>query len=103
MLFRSVLYGGQVMEQAPVEPFFATPTHPYSLGLLHALPRVDQDGAELNSIPGSPPNMTRAPKGCPFEPRCPFAQSDCKVRLSPLTEFAPGRKRACNRTVEDVT
>ena len=98
-----VLYGGQVMEQAPVEPFFASPTHPYSLGLLHALPRVDQDGAELNSIPGSPPNMTSAPKGCPFEPRCPFAQSDCKVRLSPLTEFAPGRKRACNRTVEDVT
>ena len=98
-----VLYGGQVMEQAPVEPFFATPTHPYSLGLLHALPRVDQDGAELNSIPGSPPNMTSAPKGCPFEPRCPFAQADCKVRLSPLTEFAPGRKRACNRTVEDVT
>ncbi len=102
-----VLYGGQVMEQAPVEPFFATPTHPYSRGLLHALPRidengVDQDGAELNSIPGSPPNMTRAPKGCPFQPRCTYAKDDCKVFLSPLTEFAPGRKRACNRSIKEL-
>ena len=97
-----VLYGGQVMEQAPVEPFFASPSHPYARGLLHALPRVDQDGGELSSIPGSPPNMTRAPRGCPFEPRCGYAQGDCKVRLSPLTEYEPGRKRACNRSVEEL-
>ncbi len=97
-----VLYGGQVMEQAPVEPFFASPTHPYSRGLLHALPRVDQEGAELNSIPGSPPNMTRAQKGCPFQPRCDFAKEDCKARLSPLTEFVPGRKHACNRSIEEL-
>ena len=97
-----VLYGGQVMEQAPVDPFFASPTHPYSRGLLHALPRVDQLGEELSSIPGSPPNMTRAQKGCPFEPRCDFAVASCKVRLSPLTTFAPGRKRACNRSVEEL-
>jgi oligopeptide transport system ATP-binding protein len=97
-----VLYGGQVMEQGPVEPFFATPSHPYSRGLLHALPRVDQDGGELNTIPGSPPNMTMAPKGCPFEPRCTYAFDLCKTRLSPLTEFAPGRKRACNRRVEEL-
>ena len=97
-----VLYGGQVMEQAPVDPFFATPSHPYSRGLLHALPRVDQEGEELNSIPGSPPNMTRAPKGCPFEPRCKYAVASCKEWLSPLTEFAPGRKRACNRAVEEL-
>jgi oligopeptide transport system ATP-binding protein len=97
-----VLYGGKVMEQAPVDPFFATPSHPYSRGLLHALPRVDQEGGELNSIPGSPPNMTRAPKGCPFEPRCTYAIASCKLRLDPLTEFAPGRKRACNVAVEDL-
>ena len=97
-----VLYGGQVMEQAPVEPFFATPSHPYSRGLLHAIPRVDQDGAELNSIPGSPPNMTRAPKGCPFQPRCAYAIDTCKTTLAPLTAFAPGRSRACNRPVEDI-
>ncbi len=97
-----VMYGGQVMEQAPVDPFFAAPSHPYSRGLLHALPRVDQDGEELNSIPGAPPNMTRPPKGCPFNPRCTFAIEACKTGLAPLTEFAPGRKRACNRAVEEL-
>ena len=97
-----VMYGGKVMEQAPVEPFFAAPSHPYSRGLLHALPRVDKEGGELSSIPGSPPNMTRAPKGCPFEPRCSYAQGDCKVRLAPLTEYRTGRKRACNRSVEEL-
>ena len=97
-----VMYGGQVMERAPVEPFFAAPSHPYSRGLLHALPRVDQEGGELSSIPGSPPNMTKTVKGCPFEPRCDYAQTDCVVRLSPLTEFAPGRLRACNRSVEEL-
>ncbi len=97
-----VLYGGQVMEQAPIDPFFATPSHPYSRGLLQAIPRVDEEDEELYSIPGSPPNMTRAQKGCPFQPRCAYAQDDCKVFLSPLTEFAPGRKRACNRTVEEL-
>ena len=97
-----VLYGGQVMEQAPVERFFASPSHPYSRGLLHAIPRVDHEGGELYSSPGSPPNMTRAPKGCPFQPRCDYAQDDCKVWLAPLTTFAPGRKRACNRTLEEL-
>ena len=97
-----VLYGGQVMEQAPVVPFFASPSHPYSRGLLHAIPRVDHEGGELYSIPGSPPNMTRAPKGCPFAPRCDFAGDDCRQWLSPLTEFAPQRWRACNRSLEEL-
>jgi oligopeptide transport system ATP-binding protein len=97
-----VMYGGQVMEQSPVDPFFDAPSHPYSRGLLHALPRVDQDEGELSAIPGSPPNMTRAPKGCPFAPRCAYVIEECHQRLSPLTEFAPGRKRACNRPVEEL-
>jgi oligopeptide transport system ATP-binding protein len=97
-----VMYGGQVMEQAPVDPFFASPSHPYSRGLLHAIPRVDQEGEALNSIPGSPPNMTRAQKGCPFEPRCDHAVAACQTSLAALSEFAPGRKRACNRTVEEL-
>ena len=97
-----VLYGGQVMEQSPIDPFFATPSHPYSRGLLQAIPRVDVEEEELYSIPGSPPNMTRAPKGCPFQPRCAYAGEDCKDHLDPLTEFAPGRKRACNRSLEEL-
>ena len=97
-----VLYGGTVMEKGPVEPLFAAPSHPYTRGLLAAIPRVDQDDEELNSIPGSPPNMTRAPKGCPFAPRCTHAGDDCLEYLSPLTEFAPGRWRACNRSLEEL-
>ncbi len=95
-----VLYGGRVMEQSPVDPLFYAPSHPYTRGLLRAIPRVDQHGAELDSIPGSPPNMTKAQKGCPFAPRCDFAGDDCRDHLSPLTAFAPGRKRACNRSLE---
>ena len=97
-----VLYGGQVMEQSPVDPLFANPTHPYTRGLLKAIPRVDRDDAKLATIPGSPPNMTRIQKGCPFAPRCEYEVERCSDYLSPLTEFAPGRLRACNRKVEEV-
>ena len=97
-----VMYGGQVMEQSPVDPLFAAPSHPYTRGLLRAIPRVDQLGEELASIPGTPPNMMRAPKGCPFTPRCEAAVAACTDQLNALTEFAPSRKRACNRTVEEL-
>ncbi|KAB2886666.1 MAG: ATP-binding cassette domain-containing protein [Albidovulum sp.] len=97
-----VLYGGQIMEQSPTDPLFATPAHPYTRGLLGAIPRVDQEGEELSAIPGSPPNMTRPPKGCPFAPRCAHAGEDCLDHLDPLTEFAPGRFRACNRSLEEL-
>ena len=98
-----VLYGGQVMEKSPTDPLFAAPSHPYTRGLLSAIPRVDQEGEELDAIPGSPPNMTMEPKGCPFAPRCTYAGEDCEEHLSPLTEFAPGRFRACNRSLEELS
>ena len=97
-----VLYGGTVMEKGPTDPLFATPSHPYTRGLLAAIPRVDQEEEALHSIPGSPPNMTAAPKGCPFAPRCGHAGEDCLDHLNPLSEFAPGRWRACNRSVEEL-
>lgn len=97
-----VLYGGRVMEQSPVDPLFAHPTHPYTRGLLNAIPRVDRDDAKLATIPGAPPNMTRIQKGCPFAPRCDYEIEICSEYLPPLTEFAPGRLRACNRKVEEV-
>ncbi|MCB2134757.1 MAG: ATP-binding cassette domain-containing protein, partial [Rhodobacteraceae bacterium] len=97
-----VLYGGQVMERSPVDPLFQTPAHPYTRGLLKAIPRVDQHGEVLDSIPGSPPNMTNAPKGCPFAPRCDFAAEDCLDHLALLSQFAPDRWRACNRTLEEL-
>ncbi|WP_372838839.1 oligopeptide/dipeptide ABC transporter ATP-binding protein [Phaeovulum sp.] len=97
-----VLYGGRVMEQAPVHPLFAEPSHPYTRGLLRAIPRVDHEGSVLDSIPGSPPNMTRDQQGCPFAPRCEYAGDDCEEALAPLAEFAPGRFRACNRSLEEI-
>ncbi|OOY06613.1 MULTISPECIES: oligopeptide/dipeptide ABC transporter ATP-binding protein [unclassified Thioclava] len=96
-----VMYGGQVMEQSPVDPLFANPTHPYTKGLLAALPRLDADRA-MTPIRGNPPNMTGAPKGCPFCPRCDFVEEKCADVMPPLAEFAPGRARACHRSIETI-
>ena len=96
-----VMYGGRIMERAPVDPIFADPAHPYTQGLLAAIPRVDQQGARLMAIPGSPPNMTAPPPGCPFAPRCAYVLPDCAA-MPPLLDFAPGRERACHVPVETV-
>jgi oligopeptide transport system ATP-binding protein len=96
-----VMYGGRIMERAPVMPIFADPAHPYTQGLLAAIPRLDQQGERLTAIPGNPPNMTAPPPGCPFAPRCSYVVAACDA-TSPLQTFAPGRERACHVTVETV-
>ncbi|MCF7698067.1 oligopeptide/dipeptide ABC transporter ATP-binding protein [Loktanella sp. M215] len=96
-----VMYGGRVMEQAPTDPLFATPTHPYTRGLLGAVPRVDDENAIMTAIPGNPPNMAAPPEGCPFRPRCDFAGDDCRV-MPPLVPFDGARARACHRPVAEV-
>jgi oligopeptide transport system ATP-binding protein len=97
-----VLYGGRVMEQSPVDDLFAAPSHPYTRGLLAAIPRLDQPGQSLRAIAGSPPNMTRAQIGCPFAPRCDVALANCATEIPPLIQFTPTRKRACNRNIEEM-
>ncbi|ETX16349.1 methionine ABC transporter ATP-binding protein [Roseivivax halodurans JCM 10272] len=97
----TVMYGGRIMERAPTDPLFGKPTHPYTRGLLHAVPRVDQGQETMQAIPGNPPNMARPPKGCPFRPRCAFAGKDCAV-MPPLEPAGDGRVRACHRPVEEV-
>ena len=73
-----VMYGGMIMEQAPIDDIFENPKHPYTLGLLSSIPDVTQDKSKrLVPIPGSPPDMTNPPKGCPFAPRCPYARNIC--------------------------
>ena len=64
-----VLYGGRVMEQGSAQDIFFHASHPYTVGLLGAVPRLDQEDAPLLAIPGAPPNMARLPKGCPFSER----------------------------------
>ena len=100
-----VLYGGRVMEQAPADRIFYNPTHPYTRGLLGALPRLEQgDDLPLVAIPGAPPNMSNLPAGCPFSARCELAQAHCVVQRPPLWAV-PGpalHVRACHRSTEDV-
>lgn len=73
-----VLYGGRVMEYAPVSELFKNPMHPYTAGLMTSLPHLDHDpDMPLSLIPGHPPNLQNMPAGCPFHPRCPDVQSNC--------------------------
>ena len=91
-----VLYGGLVMEEASVFDIFDHPKHPYTLGLLASIPSLEQDRSRrLKPIPGSPPDMTRPPVGCPFAPRCPYARVICGQELPPVTEISEGHKSRC--------
>ena len=96
-----VMYAGHVAERAPTEELFANPRHPYTLGLLASIPRLDDTGAnELQTIPGAPPDMLNPPVGCPFQPRCPFVIDKCKTYPPDMT-VGPKHKSACWVDVTD--
>ncbi|MCW1876593.1 ABC transporter ATP-binding protein [Erwinia sp. INIA-01] len=97
-----VMYAGRTMEYGNARDVFYHPSHPYSIGLLNAVPRLDgEEGDTLMTIPGNPPNLLRLPKGCPFQPRCPHAMEICRT-APPLTGFGEGRLRACFKPVEEL-
>jgi oligopeptide/dipeptide ABC transporter ATP-binding protein len=73
----AVMYGGKVVETGAVDDIFYATRHPYTRGLLASLPRLDSGAAKLVPIPGSPPSVVNRPSGCPFHPRCPYAQPVC--------------------------
>ena len=99
-----VMYGGQVMEVGTTESVYATPTHPYTQGLMSAVPRVDTVLDALVTIPGNPPNMMNMPTGCPFAPRCQFAIDKCLTTMPELVHSGgdSNHLRACNVAPEDL-
>lgn len=97
-----VMYGGRVMEHGTVKSIFRNPTHPYTLGLLQAIPRLDQQQEQLTVIPGNPPNMLYRPTGCPFQPRCSHALQACTDQVPPLSLRPDGGLRACHIALEEV-
>jgi peptide/nickel transport system ATP-binding protein len=90
-----VMYAGQIVEQGPVDAVFQQPLHPYAQGLLASIPRFDQPDKELQSIPGSVPNLITPPSGCRFHPRCPHAMPVCKGERPPMTVEGEGHTVAC--------
>ncbi|MCP1436661.1 oligopeptide transport system ATP-binding protein [Erwinia persicina] len=96
-----VMYAGRTMEYGKARDIFYQPTHPYSIGLLNAVPRLDAEGESLTTIPGNPPNLLRLPKGCPFQPRCPHAMEICAT-MPPLEPFGQERLRACFKPAEEL-
>lgn len=98
----AVMYLGRVIENAPVREALKRPLHPYTAALLKSLPGIAGDCERLPAIRGSVPSLTAIPQGCPFHPRCEFAQKDrCNVGVPPpLRIFQGGRQAACHRIEE---
>ncbi|MCB9453988.1 MAG: ABC transporter ATP-binding protein [Anaerolineaceae bacterium] len=95
-----VMYGGLIVERGPVKPVFADTRHPYTLGLLNSLPRLDEDSQhrKLTQIEGSPPDMRNEPVGCPFAPRCPYRLDKCWEEMPALEQAensTNGHMKAC--------
>ena len=82
----AVMYAGHIVEHAPTKALFAAPQHPYTLGLMRCIPRLDRDEERLTPIPGRPPDLVHLGAGCPFEPRCTFVMERCARERPELIE-----------------
>ena len=92
-----VMYAGRAVEVSAVGDLFRDPQHPYSRGLLHSMPRLDEATAEeLSTIPGQPPNLQALPPGCVFADRCPYVFDRCREERPSLSPCGPGRAKACH-------
>ncbi len=92
-----VMYGGSIVEEASRRDTFYHPRHPYTIGLLRSVPRLDRPRAErLEQIEGLPPDLSRLPSGCAFHTRCPFATERCRQETPLLREVGPGHRVACH-------
>ena len=89
-----VMYAGRTMEYGTAEQIFYHPSHPYSIGLMDAIPRLNSNEEHLVTIPGNPPNLLHLPQGCPFSPRCQFATEQCQTAPT-LSAFNHNQLRNC--------
>ena len=91
-----VMYAGRIVESAPVKALFDDPQHPYTIGLLGSIPRLDADRTRLATIEGTVPSVHNQPRGCGFSPRCPFSDRRCREEPPPpLSRITPDHHAAC--------
>jgi oligopeptide/dipeptide ABC transporter ATP-binding protein len=92
----NVMYAGKIVERGTARELYARPRHPYTLGLLRSVPRLDEPRrAKLQPIEGQPPDLSRLPAGCPFAPRCTFVIERCRLEMPPLDPVGPEHVSAC--------
>jgi oligopeptide/dipeptide ABC transporter ATP-binding protein len=92
----NVMYAGRIVERGTAREIYANPRHPYTLGLLRSVPRLDEPRrAKLLPIQGQPPDLSRLPPGCAFQPRCQYALERCRVEAPPLEAVSPAHVSAC--------
>jgi oligopeptide/dipeptide ABC transporter ATP-binding protein len=90
-----VMYAGQIVEEAPTTALFARPAHPYTEGLLAAVPRLGERKERLAQIPGQVPPASAWPGGCRFHPRCPHAWERCRSEVPPMLDVGEGHRARC--------
>ena len=95
-----VMYGGEIVEEAPVKVLFASAHHPYTEGLMNAMPQITESKERLNVIPGTVPPPTAWPSGCRFRDRCPYSWEKCEREHPPLYQIGDGHTSRCHLAVE---
>ena len=96
-----ILYSGRKVEEGSIEAIFAKPLHPYTVGLMKAVPNVDEDDFDIQPIPGTFPNITEEIGGCRFHPRCPYATERCRTEVPAELEIEPGHLVCCHKVEEE--
>ena len=96
-----VLYSGSKVEEGATRQIFENPLHPYTNGLIAAVPNVDSDEFEIRPIPGTFPSITEEIGGCRFHPRCPYATERCRQEVPQAREYEPGHFVACHKVEEE--